>query len=55
MSNQKIENFINKFLTGDTQKNALEFASYLRENEMLFERIKGYRETQLYWEIKYNN
>ena len=55
MAEQKIEDFINEVLTGDAQKNALDFAAYLRANEMLFERGKGYWEGKLYWLIKYKN
>lgn len=55
MSEQKIENIIGEVLTGEAQKNALEFVAYLRANEMLFERGNGYWENQLYWLIKYKN
>jgi hypothetical protein len=55
MPEPKIDNFIDKVLTGETQKNALEFASYLRANEMLFVRGKGYWEDKLYWMIKYKD
>ena len=34
MSEQKLENMINAVLSGDLQKNALDFAQYLRDNEM---------------------
>jgi hypothetical protein len=50
-----IENSILDFLTGDAQKNALDFAAYLRENGMLFERGKGYWKSRLYWMITYND
>ena len=54
MFEQKIEDFIIEYLAGDTQKNALEFVKYLRENEMQFYRDKnGYWEDKLYWWIKY--
>jgi hypothetical protein len=55
MPEQKIEYFINDVLIGDTQKNALEFVAYLRKNEMLFEREKGYWEDKFYWGIKYKD
>ncbi|GHV07212.1 hypothetical protein FACS189485_17140 [Spirochaetia bacterium] len=55
MFEQRIENFIGGVLTGDVQKNALEFVAYLRASEMLFERGKGYWEDKLYWLIKYKN
>jgi hypothetical protein len=51
---EKIEDFINEVLTGDIQKNALEFIACLRVNGMLFERVnKGYWEDKLYWYINY--
>ena len=53
MPEQTIENYIVEILTGDEQKNALEFAAYLRASEMLFERGKGYWEDKLYWLIKH--
>ena len=56
MSEQKIENYIIKHLAGDTQKNALEFVAYLRDNEMQFKRDKnGYWADKLYWHIICNN
>jgi hypothetical protein len=53
MSEQKIEHSIYEALSGDMQKNALELASFLRINEMLFERGKGYWEDKYYWMIKF--
>jgi hypothetical protein len=55
MLEQRIENSIGEVLTGDMEKNALEFASFLRACEMLFERAKGYWEDKHYWMIKYKN
>jgi len=55
MSEQKIEEIIGEVLTGDVQKNALEFVAYLRANEILFERGKGYWENKYYWLIKFKN
>jgi hypothetical protein len=55
MLEQNIEDFINDILTEDTQKNALKFVAYLRANEMLFEREKGYWEDKFYWGIKYKD
>jgi len=55
MVEQNIENFIGAVLAGNMQKNALEFAAYLRANEMLFEWGKGYWEDKLYWVIKYKD
>ena len=52
-SRQSIEDSIVEILTGEAQKNALEFAAYLRANEMLFEKGRGYWEGKLYWLIKY--
>jgi hypothetical protein len=52
---QRIENYIFDVLIGDTQKNALDFVAYLRANEMLFEKGKGYWEDKLYWMIKYKD
>jgi hypothetical protein len=53
MPEQTIENFIAEILTGDAQKNVLEFVAYLRAIEMQFERGKGYWEGKLYWMVKY--
>jgi len=55
MFEKKIENFIGEVLIGDAQKNAFELVAYLRANEMLFERGKGYWENKLYWLIKYKD
>jgi hypothetical protein len=55
MSEQSIENYINEVLTGNEQKNALDFVAYLRASEMLFERGGGYWEDKLYWYIKFKN
>ena len=55
MLEQGIEQNIVEILSGDAQKNALEFVAYLRANEMLFERGKGYWEDKYYWMIKYKN
>ena len=53
MSEQKIESFISKILPKDAQKRALDFISYLRKNEMLFERGVGYWSDKFYWVVKY--
>jgi len=42
MTEQKIEENIGDILTGDVQKNVLEFVAYLRANEILFEKDKSY-------------
>jgi hypothetical protein len=55
MPEQPIENYIAEVLTGDAQKSALEFASYLRASEMQFEKGRGYWEDKLYWMIKYKD
>ena len=56
MPEQNIEDFINEYLAGDTQKNALAFVAYLRENDMRFFRDNnGYWADKLYWHITYNN
>ena len=55
MPEQRIEDFIGEVLTGEDQKNALEFAAYLRESEMQFERGTGYWEGKLYWVINYKD
>ena len=54
MFEQKIEDFIGEFLTEDTQRNALDFAAFLRANEMLFDRGTGYWDDKLYWDVKIN-
>lgn len=55
MSEPRIENNIEDVLRGDARKKALEFAAFLRANEMQFERGKGYWEDKLYWLIKYKD
>jgi len=55
MSGQKIENIIGEILIKDAKNNALNFIQYLRENNMVFEREKGYWENKYYWGIKYND
>ena len=55
MPEQKIEDFIGEVLTGEDQKNALEFAAYLKASEMQFERGGGYWEGKLYWGISYKD
>ena len=48
MPEKRIENSIGEVLTGDAQKNALEFVAYLRASEMLFERGKDYHYHEIY-------
>ncbi|MCL2488435.1 MAG: hypothetical protein FWE80_07105 [Oscillospiraceae bacterium] len=38
MAEKKIEDAFNDFLTGDTLKNALDFAEFIRANEMIYNR-----------------
>lgn len=49
MSNKSIEAVINEILTGDTQRNALDFVAHLRANEIPLE------ESENYWEVKYKD
>ena len=53
MSEKRIDDFINELLIGDAQRNALEFVTYLRTNEMQFKKEKGYWEDKCYWGISY--
>ena len=55
MCEQAMESVINEVLIGDAKDNAREFAQYLRANEMVFEREKGYWEDKYYWGIKYGD
>ena len=55
MAEQEIERIIGEALKGEARKNALDFVAFLRENEMLLERGRGYWEDKLYWLIKYKN
>ncbi|MCL2837604.1 MAG: hypothetical protein FWE04_00840 [Oscillospiraceae bacterium] len=41
MAEKRIEDVINEVLTGDSQKNALDFAAFLRANEMTIEGGEG--------------
>ena len=53
---QKMEDIIREVLTGDAQKNALEFAMHLRKNGMTFEKAQnGYWKDKPYWHIKYRD
>ena len=53
MNEKVIEDFIIEHLVDDTQKYALEFVAYLRENEMQFYRdTGGYWKDKLYWWVK---
>ena len=47
MPGKKIEDVIGDVLRGDAQKNALDFVSYLRTNEIPLE------ESESYWDVKY--
>ena len=47
MSKKRIEEVISETLEGNSQKNALDLASYLRANEIALE------ESESYWEVEY--
>ena len=49
MTKKRIENVISETLKGDAQRNALEFADYLRENGIELE------DSENYWEVKHKN
>jgi len=53
MSVGKIEDIILESLTGDAQKNALSFITYLSACDMQFEKDGGYWSDKLYWCITY--
>jgi len=54
MSEHGIEYFINETLTGETQRNALELAAYLRTSEMSLERQTiGYWADKIYFICNY--
>ncbi len=55
MPEQTIEKIISELLDGDSKRNALDFARYLRLSEMLFKREKGYWEDKYYWGVTYND
>ena len=55
MPEQKIESHINDVLAGSAQKLALDFVTYLRAQEMQFEKGTGYWEDKRYWVIKYKD
>jgi len=42
MAEHEIERIIGEALKGEARKNALDFVVFLRENEMLLERGRGY-------------
>ena len=52
----KIEDVIIERLVGDAQKNALEFAAYLRENKIQLEReVGGYWDDKFYYDGIFND
>lgn len=51
----QIEKIVRDTVIGYEQRNILDFISFLRANEMSFERGTGYWERQFYWMIKYRN
>jgi len=56
MFKKKMERFINETLTGDVQKNALDFAAWLRENDMRLERqTVGYWADKIYFICSYKS
>ena len=56
MSEQKIEKHIFKILSGEAQKNALDFVAFLRANDMQFERsTTNYWADKLYWYVKFQD
>jgi hypothetical protein len=53
MLSRKIERHIRKILTGDAQKNALDFAAFLRARDMPPVRFKSnYWKDKCYWAVK---
>ncbi len=53
MREYELKQDILEALTGDMQKNALDFIHFLITEEMSFIRGKGYWENQLYWLVMY--
>jgi len=52
----QIEEAIYENLIGDTQKNALDFVTFIRENDMHLEReVGGYWDDKLYYDIVFNS
>lgn len=51
----KIEKYIKEHLNESSQKNALDFFAFLIENEMVFEKGKGYWEDKFYLMVKFKN
>lgn len=54
MPTQGMEHFIKNVLTGDSQKNALHLAAYLKANELSLARGSGYWADKLYWVVTYH-
>ena len=56
MSEQRIEDFIVKILSGGEKKNAIDFVEFLRANNMQFERsTTNYWADKLYWYVKFQD
>ena len=55
MTEHNLETNIREYLIGEAQQNALDFVSFLSENDVVFERCSGYWENKLYFSITYNN
>jgi len=49
------ERYICENLEENAQKNALDFAAFLRASEMQLERCGGYWEDKLYWAVNYHD
>jgi ribosomal protein S18 acetylase RimI-like enzyme len=53
MEEQKIQHYITETMSGEAQKNAMDFANFLQAEDMRFERGGRYWEDKLYWCINY--
>lgn len=53
MFEQKIEDCICELLAEDVKEIAMDFVSFLRANNMQFERATGYWKDQCYWFVKF--
>ena len=51
---EKITELVRDTFPMDLKGNTLDFLSFLRSNQMVFERIFGYWKNQFYWAVKYN-
>jgi len=55
MANKSIEEAINENLSSGNLKSAQDFTAFLRANEMVFVREKGYWEDKFYWSVKHKD